>query len=215
VIQTYGGNLNPYVTLGVAREATPAQIKAAYRKLAKKHHPDAGGNGETFAQIAAAFAVLEDPERRHRYDTTGATDTPQDIERQQALGLLSELLANAIQGPHEPFETDLVRAMKEAIAEMAAGIGQEVAKLAIARDRIAKMRGRFTIVRVSDEPNIFDSILTTHAALVERRLDEMNKRRAVATRATELLADYRFAADIVQSVWTTTHHFFSTSSTVP
>lgn len=57
-----------YETLGVAALATDAQVKAAFRKLAKKHHPDAGGREDDFKAINEAYEVLSDAARRKEYD---------------------------------------------------------------------------------------------------------------------------------------------------
>jgi len=57
-----------YATLGVAETATADEIKRAYRGLASKHHPDKGGDTQRFQEIQAAYAVLEDSNRRAQYD---------------------------------------------------------------------------------------------------------------------------------------------------
>jgi molecular chaperone DnaJ len=61
-----------YQVLGVAKNATQAEIKKAYRKLAQQHHPDANqGNKdaeERFKEISAAYDVIGDPEKRKQYD---------------------------------------------------------------------------------------------------------------------------------------------------
>ena len=58
-----------YKTLGVSSTATAKEITSAYRKLAKKHHPDTNpGQEETFKEISAAYDVLGDAERRKEYD---------------------------------------------------------------------------------------------------------------------------------------------------
>lgn len=61
-----------YILLGVNRAATLEDIKRAYRRLARKYHPDINPGDRTAAQhfrrIAEAYATLSDPERRHRYD---------------------------------------------------------------------------------------------------------------------------------------------------
>jgi len=63
---------DPYVTLGVARDVTPEQIRSAFRKLAKTHHPDLNpGNAaaeERFKAVNAANELLSDPDKRARFD---------------------------------------------------------------------------------------------------------------------------------------------------
>jgi molecular chaperone DnaJ len=67
---------DPYTVLGVPRGASDDEIKRAYRKLARTHHPDAnGGDLESearFKEITVAYETLRDPERRKRYDVFGA-----------------------------------------------------------------------------------------------------------------------------------------------
>ncbi|KAL9948359.1 hypothetical protein ACHAQF_000907 [Verticillium nonalfalfae] len=71
--------IDPYETLGLEREATADQVKSAYRKAALKNHPDKvpedkkSEANEKFQSIAFAYAILSDPARRKRYDTTGST----------------------------------------------------------------------------------------------------------------------------------------------
>ncbi|KAL2755998.1 hypothetical protein ACRALDRAFT_1081971 [Sodiomyces alcalophilus JCM 7366] len=71
--------IDPYETLDLSRDATADQIKTAYRKAALKNHPDKvpaerkTEAHEKFQAIAFAYAILSDPDRRKRYDTTGST----------------------------------------------------------------------------------------------------------------------------------------------
>ena len=58
-----------YATLGVAKDADAATVKKAYRKLARKLHPDANnGDDRRFKEVGEAYAVLSDPEQRQQYD---------------------------------------------------------------------------------------------------------------------------------------------------
>jgi curved DNA-binding protein len=60
--------MDHYAVLGVAKNATPDEIKKAYRKLASQHHPDKGGDTAKFQQIQEAYAILSDPGKRQQYD---------------------------------------------------------------------------------------------------------------------------------------------------
>lgn len=57
-----------YATLGVSEQATPEEIKKAYRKLASQHHPDKGGDVSKFQEIEQAYRVLSDPSQKEQYD---------------------------------------------------------------------------------------------------------------------------------------------------
>lgn len=80
-----------YKILGVQKNATAEDIKKAYRKLARKHHPDLNPNdpnaGKVFQQINEANEVLSDPENRKKYDQYGAdwkhADQFEEARRQQ------------------------------------------------------------------------------------------------------------------------------------
>jgi DnaJ-class molecular chaperone len=65
-----------YATLGVVKTATAKEIKQAFRKLARKHHPDVNPGDKTaetkFKEINEAYEVLGDPDKRKKYDELGA-----------------------------------------------------------------------------------------------------------------------------------------------
>jgi molecular chaperone DnaJ len=70
-------SIDPYDVLGVSREAELSEIKAAYRKLAIKHHPDKNPDDpdsqERFKEVNEAYEILSDPQKRQAYDRFGST----------------------------------------------------------------------------------------------------------------------------------------------
>jgi DnaJ-class molecular chaperone len=83
---------NPYQTLGIDRDATPDEIKRAYRKLASQHHPDKGGDKVKFQDIQVAYDTLSDPQRRAQIDN------PDMGGFNQSFGF----------GPGQPFDFDTI-----------------------------------------------------------------------------------------------------------
>lgn len=78
--------IDPYAVLSVPQDATPDQIKTAYRKAALKHHPDKAAESDKatahakFQEVAFAHAILSDERRRRRYDVTGRTEESLDVD---------------------------------------------------------------------------------------------------------------------------------------
>ena len=79
-------SIDPYAILSVPDNATPAEIKTAYKKLALRLHPDKAAPADrpaahkAFQDLAFAYAILSDERRRKRYDATGNTSESLDLE---------------------------------------------------------------------------------------------------------------------------------------
>jgi curved DNA-binding protein len=68
-----------YSLLGVTKNASDSDIKQAYKKLAMQHHPDRGGDANTFTQINEAYNTLKDPAARQQYDNPQVRMNSQNI----------------------------------------------------------------------------------------------------------------------------------------
>jgi len=55
--------MNPWKALGIHKQATEAEVRAAYMALSWKHHPDRGGRTDRFAELSAAYALLKNKKR--------------------------------------------------------------------------------------------------------------------------------------------------------
>jgi len=118
-----------YEILGVEKTATKAQIKKAYRKLAKIHHPDKGGDEDVFKNISKAYEVLTDPDKRERYDRGEYTDdyrSPND----QAHDNLTRIFDMVIHGHGFMADhTDLIVRMKEEINDMTLKMRNDISEI--------------------------------------------------------------------------------------
>ena len=113
-----------YKALGVARDAKPEDIRKAYRRLARRHHPDVNpGNNESeerFKQISEAFEVLSDPDKRAVYDR---------------FGYYSDRAAQAAQqGPVFDFATSAPRTFAKSFRELQQPAARLQPKLKSSRD---------------------------------------------------------------------------------
>ncbi|MDP3561956.1 MAG: DnaJ C-terminal domain-containing protein [Legionellaceae bacterium] len=104
-----------YSVMGLKRDASDKEIKTAYRRLARKYHPDLNkepGVEEKFKELGAAYDILKDPEKRKIYDQYGSTDNfnPNAQAEQQAY---SQAWANAGHAFHgaEGFDADLFESL--------------------------------------------------------------------------------------------------------
>jgi len=131
-----------YDTLGVAKNASADELKKAYRKLAREHHPDQGGDEARFKEIQGAYDVLSDPEKRKQYDTFGSNGRGrggpaggqfQDVD----LGDLSDLFGGLFGGRQQQrrgpqaergadLQTDVHIAFEDALAGVQVPVRAEV-----------------------------------------------------------------------------------------
>jgi curved DNA-binding protein CbpA len=104
---------NHYETLGVKPDADPTTVKRAYRKKAKQHHPDVGGDTTAFQAIQRAYGVLKDPQKRADYDQFGDASEGKSI-REMAEHELCILIVSAVTGL-DIVHTDLLARIREQV----------------------------------------------------------------------------------------------------
>lgn len=151
---------NHYATLGLDRGCTPAQIRAAYRLLAKQHHPDL--NPDSSAAVTrtqtlnAAHEILSDPERRRAYDRELATP-----KKSSAPSRAAKTPGHLAQETYLRLE-DFFRgtALEVRVNDPASSDGPEIYPLLIppatapgTRFRVPRNAGGFVMVKVTARPD--------------------------------------------------------------
>ncbi len=124
-----------YETLGIARNAGQEEIKRAYRRLARQHHPDANPGDPTaeerFKEITRAYDTLSDPQKRQRYDTFGDERAGVSASGFGDFGGISDLFS-AFFGGGAPTRSrsnrggDVLAEIEVTLEEAAAGVEREV-----------------------------------------------------------------------------------------
>ena len=112
-------SFDPYLALGVERNAPFREIKAAFYKLAKDHHPDYGGDDDQFHKINLAWNILKDVETRHDYDRTGDTGSEPDNTLVHGVAVIVGTITaiiNVLENNHRnPCAEDIIGATRDTI----------------------------------------------------------------------------------------------------
>lgn len=103
-----------YDVLGITKDATEIDVKKSYRKLAKQHHPDKGGDKTKFESISQAYDILSDSEKRQMYDQFGVTD-------EQAIPNTSGGLFDFLRPQRNPRTDNIIFKLKVTLNELYGG----------------------------------------------------------------------------------------------
>ena len=110
-----------YSILGVNKQATPEEIKKAYRKLASQHHPDKGGDTAKFQEIQTAYDTLSDPQKRQEYDNPHVN---QNIHFDFGNSPFADIFAQFGFGPRGQFHQQQPRRNKDLRVEVPVGLAE-------------------------------------------------------------------------------------------
>jgi curved DNA-binding protein CbpA len=186
---------DPYVTLGVARNAVPPVIKAAYRAAVQTAHPDRGGDPAAFIVIVKAFDLLSDPEARRLYDEAGIVDEDAvKAFRRDVAKILADMfdaaVSTAVATGIDLKRVDFVQQMTQAVRT-----GMADAKTALTRaDRDIVALGSLgaRIKRDGEGHNIFG----------ERTEEQAGLRRRVLLMETAIveLGNYRSEVELISAL---------------
>ena len=185
-----------YDELGVSPDADADAINAAYRKAAKAHHPDAGGDPEAFARIGRAVAVLRDPVKRAEYDATGREDFgPDDPEREAREALMQAFASMMVQIVEQGrgASTDVMEAVRLSLTEQARQQRRELVKAGAMQERARDALKRLT--RKGKGPDVLGNMLSTKIADMDTIKAGMERLAATFERAAAMAEDWDWQVD--------------------
>lgn len=182
-----------YADLGVDRSADEKTIRSAYRRKAKKTHPDAGGDREAFERAAVAKNVLLDPRRRAKYDETGEVDNDPDNGLAQIMSLVMNALDEALSGCHrsneDPIKVDLLGKAVGVVKTQIWTGEQNLRAAEIGAKRLRKVAER---MKVKKGENRIKPLLDARVVDLDRRVGDIGRQVDQAKSALAMLMDHDF-----------------------
>lgn len=184
---------DPYMALGVSRDATAEEITAAYRREAQKAHPDReGGSVERMTDVNMAYKILGDPAMRAEFDRTGGV-APKDELLRKAREHLVQMVRVMIRGSSPT--ANMIALLKDGIAKQREGCRESRMKtqseLAMLRDRLRRLHG--------PKDNFIETLLLQEIVRGEEHLPHYDKDEEVLARAAELLQDFWYDTSLLQT----------------
>jgi curved DNA-binding protein CbpA len=192
--------VNPYDTLGVPKDAKPEEIKSAFRREAKRHHPDSGDkpDAEAFSRASNAHKLLMDPARREKFDRTGETESSSfsDPIFARAMGMIGSYVMQIMESENAltlniPAEIDKV-------------LREEKKRTAAHVEKLERLKGKYekAIKKLKRKPDAkgeatLIAVFTSSLSQLLRPIEMAKESYDAANRAIEILdsGSYVFEAD--------------------
>jgi len=192
---------DPYRVLGLKPGCPPDKVRAAFRRLSKTAHPDAGGTTEGFAQLSWAHELLTNTRRREWWDEHGWDCGPEKDRQALAVTILQQHLRQLLATDDaDPTREDLVRSLTIHFDKEIAASQQNAAKLDRAERRITELRRRFR--RKSQEgSSVIHAILDGEAREITNARRQNQQQEAARVELKRMLSEYTLQWDrVVQMV---------------
>lgn len=192
-----------YETLGIEKNATPKEVRAAYRRKAKAVHPDAGGSTAAFQSVSLAHRILSDDEKRKQYDNTGRVDDNADAAQASALQIIHQAVMTLVSDPNCIYR-DLVAEMKRSITGSIQNLKNQQTMTNKQIDKAEDVRKRFKVKRGQD---FISQMLGNEINNARKVSAQMETQIAASELALTILSDASFTPEArpVQTMQTTTN----------
>ena len=179
-----------YDILGVDNNSSPKDIKKAYKKKAKRMHPDVGGEKDEFVDLHQAYLVLSDPTRKDEYDKTG--QTKQINIEEQARMEIGKFFIEILGKINEFNSINIIKYMDKRIDET----NNTAKQMRDTKEKIAvleKTMKRFEKKKMARlfKSNIFKEIISENIKQLRCRINEEKKRDKVFNYMKKILSEYK------------------------
>ncbi|MDK1373172.1 MULTISPECIES: J domain-containing protein [unclassified Sinorhizobium] len=194
--QQVPGVIDPYVLLGIERDADERAIRTAYRKAVKTAHPDRGGDAEQFGKLQAAYDLLKDPVRRKVYDDTGYDPQLADPRDLKGLMMLEALVNDFILDEREPGTFDPVAAMRRKLSDDIVKNRFHILELERHRSRVRKHLDR---LGRRPETDVLGSMLRARSQSIAEAIKNAESQIEAIEQAYTMLEGYSYELEALEA----------------
>lgn len=187
--------IDPYVLLGIERDADERAVRTAYRKAVKTAHPDRGGDAEQFGKLQAAYDLLKDPVRRKVYDDTGYDPQLADPKDLKGLMMLETLVNEFILDVREPGSFDPVAAMRRKLSDDIVKNRFHILELERHRSRVRKHMDR---LGRRPETDVLGSMLRARSQSIADAIKNAEAQIEAIEQAYEMLEGYSYELEALE-----------------
>lgn len=198
---------NLYEILGVEREATADQVHAAFKALAKIHHPDVNGGDDTeFKRIKRARDTLFDPQAREIYDRYGFVSGDDGNLVMMAFGALAGLVLQSLPGidPDMIVKHDVVGYLVTTITKSKEEVKAKIEKLENELGKVEDLRRIFdkrVKMTKTDKPNFFLRACDDASGSLKQSLTALAREQQIKDVMIQILDDYSFDVDFQPNLY--------------
>lgn len=187
-----------YEALGVAKDAKADEIRRAYRKAAKRAHPDGGGSVESFALVRCALDTLSDDKSRAHYDATGEVgekpvDQTEAMAMTIAMNAIDSVLAAIAQRRARPEEFNVVSDATKHLRNLSREIVEKIANTKTNADQLRKLAKRFKAKK--GKANRIGPMFLARADENDRNVAKGREEKQRVDRAIAILREHDFDAN--------------------
>lgn len=178
-----------YDNLGVSKEATPEEIKKAYRDQSKIHHPDKGGDAAEFRKVQRAYDLLSDSEKRSRYDRGEDMDSVESGV-DPVVNILANLFTQVLQVT-DPDTTDIFKEMRKSLNNTLIELKKQIEKSKKVINKLEKVKARIKV----DVESIFAQTIHAQQQALTLQITKTESDMALGQKALDRLKGCEYSAD--------------------
>jgi curved DNA-binding protein CbpA len=188
-----------YDVLGIDEKAASGEIKRAYRRKAKKAHPDQGGTEEAFRELAQAYTTLINDDSRKFYDETGniKDKPPENQEFNIAVQTIVNMFNQFIEThKQESLQFDIIREIRLAINEVSSKQKQEINNIRAQMRTLSEIAERLSIENGGED--FLGNVLREQIRMREQQINHLEMLIRANEKAQEILRTFKFNPKITR-----------------